>query len=114
MNFKNMGHYEDIKIDRSEGWKYKSTLDNCSDGYRARVYVDNNGEISKDSYSKEFNKKNDKTEKTEKKEKKDRKEKEGCLTKLWKAPFRLLWWLTKKVLIILSLGLLSSVLSSDD
>ncbi len=106
-----MGYFKEINIDRSEGWKYKSTLDNSSDGYRARVYVDDNGEISKDSYSQEFNKKNDKTEK---KEKKDRKEKEGCLTKLWKAPFRLLWWLTKKVLIILSLGLLSSVLSSDD
>ena len=111
MNFKNMGHYEDIKINRSEGWKYQSTHGTNGDDYHARVYVDDKGEISKDSYSQEFNKKNDKTEK---KEKKDRKEKEGCLTKLWKAPFRLLWWLTKKVLIILSLGLLSSVLSSDD
>ena len=73
--------------------------------------MDDNGEISKDSYSQEYNKKNGNSDKPEKK---DRKEKEGCLTKLWKAPFRLLWWLTKKVLIILSLGLLSSVLSSDD
>ena len=44
-----MGHYEDIKIDRSEGWKYSNTHGTSGDDYHARVYVDDKGEISKDS-----------------------------------------------------------------
>ena len=51
-----MGHYEDIKIDRSEGWKYQSTHGTNGDDYHARVYVDDKGKISKDSYSREYNK----------------------------------------------------------
>ena len=51
-----MGHYKDIKIDRSEGWKYQTTVGTNGDDYHARVYVDDKGEISKDSYSREYNK----------------------------------------------------------
>lgn len=42
------------------------------------------------------------------------KSKDGCLIKLIKAPFRLLFWLIKKILIILSFGILSGLLNSDD
>ena len=51
-----MGHYKDIKIDRSEGWKYQTTVGTNGDDYQARVYVDDKGEIFKDSYSREYNK----------------------------------------------------------
>lgn len=115
-----MGHFEEIQIDRSEGWKYQTTLDNSKDGYRAKVWVDDDGKISKESYSRKYNEKcskSDKSEKSDKKSKakgnkgKDIKKKEGWLTKLWKAPFRLLWWLVKQVLIILSLGILNNWLN---
>jgi hypothetical protein len=32
-----MGHYKDIKIDRSEGWKYQTTVGTNGDDYHARV-----------------------------------------------------------------------------
>ena len=133
-----MGHYKDIKIDRSEGWKYSDRLDN-GDDYYARVYVDDKGKISKDSYSREYNKKlededskgndekpdkngkgdkdNDKNGKGDKgNEGKDEK-KEVCLAKILKAPFRLLWWLTKFILknalVILTFGILNGWFDKD-
>ena len=51
-----MGHYEEISIDRSEGWKYQTTLDSSSDGYRAQVYVGDDGKITEDSYSLQYRK----------------------------------------------------------
>ena len=44
----------------------------------------------------------------------EKKEKEGFLAKIIKAPFRLLWWLFKKALILLSFGLLAGILNSED
>ena len=103
------------------------------------MYVDDNGNISKDSYSREYNKKlededskgndekpdkngkgdkdNDKNGKGDKgNEGKDEK-KEGCLAKILKAPFRLLWWLTKFILknalVILTFGILNGWFDKD-
>lgn len=113
-----MGHWKNVKIDRSEGWKYQTTLGTNGDDYSARVYIDDNGEISKESYSLKYREENGMNDKPEKKGKnkssKEGKEKEGCLTKLWKAPFRMIWWLIKKLLIIISLGMLSGWLNSSD
>ena len=123
-----MGHFENIKIDRREGWKYQDTLGNGDDFY-ARVYVDDNGNISKDNYSREYNKKlededskgnDEKPDKNGKgnkgNEEKDEK-KEGCLAKILKAPFRLLWWLTKFILknalVILTFGIVNSWFDKD-
>lgn len=130
MNYSiNMGHYEDIKIERSEGWKYQSTHGTNGDDYHARVYVDEKGKISKDSYSREYNKKlededskgnDEKPDKNGKGDKgnegKDEK-KEGCLAKILKAPFRLLWWLTKFILknalVILTFGIANGWFDKD-
>ena len=48
-----MGHYENIKIDRKDGWKFSNTHGTNGDDYYARVYVDDKGEISKESFSRE-------------------------------------------------------------
>lgn len=134
-----MGHFEDIKIDRSEGWKYSSTHGTNGDDYHARVYVDDKGEISKDSYSREYNDKNGNNEKPEKPDKKGNdkkgndkngkgkveKEKESWLKKILLAPFRLLWWIIKKLLKLLwgvvklilgivTLGMLDSILNPKE
>jgi hypothetical protein len=134
-----MGHYKDIKIDRSEGWKYQTTVGTNGDDYHARVYVDDNGEISKDSYSREYNDKNVNNEKPEKPDKKGNdkkgndkngkgkveKEKESWLKKILLAPFRLLWWIIKKLLKLLwgvvklilgivTLGMLDSILNPKE
>ena len=52
-----MGHYEELVIDRSEGWKYQTTLESSADGYRAKVYVGDDGKITEDSYSLQYRKK---------------------------------------------------------
>ena len=134
-----MGHYEEIQIDRSEGWKYQSTHGTNGDDYYARVYVDDKGKISKDSYSREYNKKlededskgndekpdkngkgdkdNDKNGKGDKGNEGKDETKEGCLAKILKAPFRLLWWLTKFILknalVILTFGIVNSWFDKD-
>ena len=41
----------------------------------------------------------------------EKKEGDGCLVKILKSPFKLLWWVIKKILGILTLGLLSSWLN---
>ena len=122
-----MGHYEDIKIDRSEGWKYSNTHGTSGDDYHARVYVDDKGEISKDSYSQEYNDKNGNNDKPDKKgnDKKGNdksgnsgEKKEGCLTKIIKAPFRFLWWLIKFILknalVILTFGIANGWFDKKD
>lgn len=124
-----MGHYEDIQIDRREDWQYQSTHGTNGDDFYARVYVDDKGKISKDSYSREYNKKlededskgnDEKPDKNGKGDKgnegKDEK-KEGCLAKILKAPFRLLWWLTKFILknalVILTFGIVNGWFDKD-
>lgn len=91
--------------------------------------MDDKGKISKDSYSHEYNKKlededskgnDEKPDKNGKGDKgnegKDEK-KEGCLAKILKAPFRLLWWLPKFVfknaLVILTFGIVNGWFDKD-
>ncbi len=119
-----MGHFEEFFIDRSEGWKYQTTLENA-DGVRAKVWVDDDGNISKDSYSREYNKKNSSSDKP-RKEKKNRdgksskgsEKKESFLKKVIKAPFRFLWWLIKFLLKnslnILTFGILRGWFDKKD
>ena len=52
-----MGHYEDIQINRREGWKYQSTHGTNGDDYYAKVYVGDDGKITEDSYSLQYRKK---------------------------------------------------------
>lgn len=120
-----MGHYEDIKIDRSESWKYQSTHGTNGEDFHAKVYVDDKGEISKDSYSQEYNEKNGNSDKPDKKGK-DKKgksgkgsgKKESFLMKVIKAPFRLLWWLIKFILknalVILTFGIANGWFDKKD
>ena len=131
-----MGHFEDIEIDRREGWKYKSTGGTNDDDYHARVYVDDDGNISKDSYSREYNDKNSGNDKPQKADKKgnakkenekgkDGKTKESWVKKILMAPLRFLWWLIKQLLKVLwglvkmilgivTLGMLDSVLNQKE
>jgi hypothetical protein len=125
-----MGHYEDIKIDRSEGWKYSNTHGTSGDDYHARVYVDDDGNISHDSYSRKYIREKNKEElgKNSDKEGKGEKgndksgnsgeKKEGCLTKIIKAPFRFLWWLIKFILknalVILTFGIANGWFDKKD
>lgn len=75
--------------------------------------MDDKGNITDDSYSNAYKDKTNGDEKSKKKnEKKSGKtEKESFWKKVLKAPLRLLWWLTKKVLVILSLGMLDNWLN---
>ena len=123
-----MGHFEEIDIDRREGWKYQTTLSN-SDSCRARVYVDDDGNISQDSYSRQYIREKNKEElgKNSDKEGKGKKgndkngksgeKKEGCLAKIIKAPFRFLWWLIKLILknllVILTFGIANGWFDKD-
>ena len=94
--------------------------------------MDDKGKISKDSYSRENNKKlededskgnDEKPDKNGKgnkgKEEKDEKNEknEDCLTKMLKAPFQLLWWLTRSILknalVILTFGIVNSWFDKD-
>ena len=59
----------------------------------------------------------DKPKKEKKKAPKDNSDKEGCLTKIIKAPFRILWWLIKFILknalVILTFGLANGWFDDD-
>ncbi len=119
-----MGHYENIKIDRKDGWKYQTTLGTNGDDYHARVYVDDEGNIAKESYSREYNEKNGNNDKSPKGKEDDdeiddeKDEKEGCLKKILLAPFRFLWWLIKFILknalIILTFGIANGWFDDKD
>lgn len=81
--------------------------------YMAKVMYNNDGSIDENStFSQSKLKKQDKVK--EKKVKTNSGEdKDGCLSKILKAPFKLLWWLLKKILIVVSLGMLGSWLNGD-
>lgn len=102
---------ETTPISRNDSWKYKVNFG----GQSAEVYYKRDGSIDEErTYTKAYLKqihKNDNGSNTKEKSSKD---KEGCLTKLWKAPFRLLWWIFKKALILLSFGLLANLLNSEE
>ena len=107
-----MGHYSEITISRSDAKKY-SNVSYQGDKVTAKVYINDKGEITKDSYSREHRKELEKEEKKESKKKKEEK-KEGCLARILKAPFRLLWWIIKLLLNIVTFGIISSWLNSED
>lgn len=87
-------------------------VDGVSHGdiFEAKVVLDDNGNILAESYSEKYRK-----EMMGKKVKeiKEVKKKEGCLKCFIRAPFRLLWWGLKQLLILASLGMLSDWLNDD-
>jgi len=105
-----------IKIERKDAYKYK-----VSGGDWAEAWFDEDGNIVEEStytehYLKELRGTNGNSENRKKKKvTTDEPEKDGCLMKMVKAPFKYLgkalWWLTKQVLGILTLGMLSSLLN---
>ncbi len=113
-----MGHYENIKIDRKDGWKFSNTHGTNGSDYYAKVYVDDKGEISKESFSREYNGKEGKVKekKVKVKEKKVRdkfnrgEKKGGFLKKIFKA----LWWLTKKLFRLFRYLLTLGIIHSDE
>lgn len=104
-----------IKIDPKDSWMY-SYVSGGSNGFEAKIFTDGNGNILESTYSKEYRKRLKKEGKKEGKPKRVEKENDGdgCLMKIIKAPFKLIWWIIKNVLIIVSLGMLSSWLNSDE
>lgn len=100
-----------------------SELTNPHDGsssvtvHEALVYQNDDGSINEEmTYGKKAQK--TKTQKPEKESVKNNSQKEGFLKKILLAPFRLLWklvkWLLKTILIIVSAGLLKDFLEGDD
>lgn len=93
-----------IEIPVADMGKYKKTKMEGDKVY-ATVYLKKGKLDEKESLSKEYYMTLHPNEKEEK---------EGFLAKIIKAPFRLLWWLFKKALILLSFGLLAGILNSED
>lgn len=109
-----MAHYEDIKIPRSEGWKFSNTVGTSGDDFYARVLINDKGEIDESSYSESYQRRMNPPQVTEKViHIKETTKKEGCIKKIIKAPFRLLWWIIKQVLIIVSVGMLADWLNDN-
>ena len=82
--------------------------------HEALVYYNDDGSIDESMTYRRENKEKEKEKKKEKKKEKNKREKnnkEGCLAKIIKAPFRLLWWLVKQCLVIVSLGMLNEWLN---
>ena len=126
-----MGQYKKFQIDRKDGWKFKTTSGTNGEDFSAQVYVDDNGEISRESYSDKYLKELDAKDDTSNPKDNDQNgndngkngkgkdqngkdndkddKKDGCLTKIIKAPFRLIWWLIKfllkNALVILTFGI---------
>ena len=101
---------ETIGINPEDCWKY-----NCPYHTTADVFYKSDGSVDEErTYTKTYLKRIHKNDKASKNKKKSSKDKEGCLTKLWKAPFRLLWWILKKALLLLSFGLLANLLNSEE
>jgi len=81
-------------------------------GYFAKVFTDRDGNVEDSTYSSSYRKKNQVNK--QKPKISNSKQKEGCLTRIIKAPLRFLWWAFKRILGILTLGLISSWLNSDE
>lgn len=112
---------EQIKLGK-ENWNdhlnYKGNSSKGGDLYVTVHYNDDGTIDKKRTYTKEYLKKLEEEEDgTNKKEKKKKdttgRKKDGCLAKIIKAPFKLLWWLIKIVLKILTFGLIASILDDD-
>ena len=119
-----------IKISQQDLWKYKDAYLKAGEkgGAFARIHYHEDGSINEEwTYNKTYieklhgkenidNSENEadssKTNENESDSSKTN-EKEGCLTKIIKLLLKGLWWLTKKILVVLSLGILSSFLEDD-
>lgn len=98
----------------SQGSELRNPRDGSSSQtyYEATVIRKSDGSIDESSYSQNYRNQLHKNDKKKEKKSKD-KEKEGCLKKIILFPFRLIWWVVKMVLVIVSLGTLSDVLNGD-
>ena len=99
-----MSKKKEIEITFADMGKYKKTKTKGDKVY-ATVYLKNGKLDEKKSLSIDYYKTLHPNEKYEK---------EGCLAKIIKAPFRLLWWILKKALILFSFGLLANWLNSEE
>lgn len=115
---------QEIRINQHDLWKYSNAYLKAGEngGAFARIHYHEDGSINEEwTYSKTYRDElhgKDNIDNTEKEsDSSETTEKEGCLMKMIKAPFKwllqALWWLTKKILGILTLGLLSSWLNDD-
>jgi len=111
-----------LEIDRSEASKYRSTSGTNGNTVKAKITYNNDGSINKkETYSSQYLKKleeeEDEPEEEERYEKKSS-DSDGCLMKIIKAPFRLLFWLVKKILKVLltvfTLGLFNKLINEDE
>ena len=82
--------------------------------FKAKVTYNDDGSINEESTFSQSKLKKQNKVKEKKIKTKSGEDKDGCFTRILKAPFKLLWWLTKKILIVFSLGILGSWLNSDD
>ena len=110
-----MAHFEEIKIDRHDGWKYSNTAGTNGDDYYAKVLVNDDGSIAEESYSKAYREKIGKGKETGSIKQSSTKVKsgDGCLMKLIKAPFKCLWWLIVNVLKVVGIGFFLEWLTKD-
>lgn len=104
-----MANFKWINISRRDGWKYSATS-NSGEDYKARIFVNDDGSVDGASYSNQYKKE---MKKSKKEARKSGEKKEGCLMKIIKAPFRLLWWIFKTFLVIITCGLLKSYLEDE-
>ena len=103
-----------ININPSDAWKYANVFHGAGDKWEAEVVTDSNGNVTDHTYSQSYLKQQRKQAKAEtKKEKKVTSNKESCFKKLIKAPFKILWWIIKKVLIIVTFGALTGMFDEN-
>lgn len=113
-----MSKFENILIDRADGWKYSNTFGTNGSDFHARVLVNDDGTIAEESFSKQYREQQQKgkkeNRKKEKKQQNNGQNNESFLAKILKAPFRILWWLIKKFFKALPYILTFGILHSDD
>ena len=113
-----MSEFKMVKVPRKDGWMYASTSSTNGDDHYAKVWYNRDGGIDdnltySEAYKRQMGIGGSKGKKVKSSKIVDGKKKEGCITKILKAPFRLLWWVVKQVLIIVTFGYLSGVFDDD-
>lgn len=115
-----------IHVSSEESKKYANVSGtDPAKGFDVKVTYNADGSINeKRTYSEGYREQlkkergQDKPKKEKKKAPKDNSDKEGCLTKIIKAPFRFLWWLIKFILknalVILTFGLANGWFDDDN
>ena len=114
-----------IHVSSEESKKYANVSGtDPAKGFDVKVTYNADGSINEErTYSEGYREQlkkergQDKPKKEKKKAPKDNSDKEGCLTKIIKAPFRFLWWLIKFILknalVILTFGLANGWFDDD-